>query len=196
MVSMPPTLAKLSMPPYSAPETRRPSTAVSHVSSRPGSSPDRLPDLINRQQPRVLVLEAPRAKAPPPPPPPVPKYSRPVDLEQKRGALAKGHGRLTNVSLSRMELGATPFGCPRWEAAAQPDAELARKHAKLLARLLKPSPPSPLRRYRGMPSFLGHGHPPAWMAPITPLQRATARGVGGATARGGATFRGAGAPAA
>jgi hypothetical protein len=79
------------------------------------------------------------------PPPPV-KFTDP--LACRRGLNAMGHGRVVNRSLSRMDVGGTAFGMPRWE---QPRAPLADpRHEAALSRgyFLKPPPASPLRRYR------------------------------------------------
>lgn len=90
-------------------------------------------------------------------PPPAPRYLPPFHYSSasRRGPNSLGNGRINNKSLSRAELGTTPFGMPRWEC---PGPALDENTEKMLTKLFDTPPPtSPLRRFRSHQSL-----PPRW----------------------------------
>lgn len=78
-----------------------------------------------------------------PPPPPASRRQSPM-IYEKRGAHAMGSATRSR-SLCRSELGATAFGCPRWEPPYTP---LHPKLLRMIDVLGASDPPSPLRKYR------------------------------------------------
>ena len=95
----------------------------------------------------------------------------PYVVRDKRGPFSKGN-HSQNKSLSRMEIGRTPFGCPRWEMPPPEPNEEQKKLIKHLDKVLarpRHGPPSPLRRYRkpaSEPQLV-----PRWCRPLIPDPR-------------------------
>jgi len=90
---------------------------------------------------------------PPPPAPPMSKGMPPPAqryyIAEKRGPFAKGNGNVSRTK-SRVEVGGTPFGMPRWEPAVnKPSAELEKRLKKVEVMLgYTEGHASPLRPYR------------------------------------------------